>query len=303
MKVVLFCGGMGTRLREYSDDLPKPLVPIGYRPIIWHLMRYYAHFGHKDFILCLGYKAQKIKEYFLNHNPYIANDFTLAKGKPQIGLQDTDVPDWNITFVDTGLKANVGMRLMQVKKYLEGEEMFLANYTDCLTDMHLPTFIQQFCARGKVAGFVTVAPQVTFHYVAANDGIVTKLTDVRSTSLRVNGGFFAFRQGIFDYVRNNEELVDGPFHRLIEKSELYAYEHEGFWKAMDTFKDKQQMDELVRTESPPWALWLGAPAAPAAAVTVGAAGVMRRRRRLRVRPGSMVSPLRRRSSDLPEDSP
>jgi glucose-1-phosphate cytidylyltransferase len=255
MKVVLFCGGLGMRLRDYDENLPKPMVTIGYRPIMWHLMKYYAHYGHKDFILCLGYKADVIKQYFLNYNEALSNDFVLAKGGENVKLLNSDIHDWRITFVDTGASSPIGERLLRVQPHLEGEEMFLANYTDCLTDMHLPTFIQQFCARGKVAGFVTVAPQVTFHYVAANDGIVTKLTDVRSTPLRVNGGFFAFRQGIFDYVRNNEELVDGPFHRLIEKSELYAYEHEGFWKAMDTFKDKQQLDELLARGNPPWEVW------------------------------------------------
>ena len=135
MKVVLFCGGLGTRLGELTEDVPKPLVKIGYRPILWHLMKYYAHYGHKDFILCLGYKADKIKDYFLNYNEYISNDFTMSNGGKDIELQKSDIADWKITFVDTGLRANIGQRLKAVEKYLEGEEMFLANYSDGLTNL------------------------------------------------------------------------------------------------------------------------------------------------------------------------
>jgi glucose-1-phosphate cytidylyltransferase len=255
MKVVLFCGGMGTRLREYSDDLPKPLVPIGYRPIIWHLMRYYAHFGHKDFILCLGYKAQKIKEYFLNHNPYIANDFTLAKGKPQIGLQDTDVPDWNITFVDTGLKANVGMRLMQVKKYLEGEEMFLANYADGLTNLDLNRMVGEFTASNKVAAFVCALPSQSFHVVTLDENrSVKKVAYVRDANVIVNAGYFVLRKQIFDYMEWGDELVIQPFQRLIDKDLLLGYRHDDYW-AMDTFKEQQELTDVFNAGNPPWEVW------------------------------------------------
>src|SRR5512136_780682 len=139
MKVVLFCGGLGTRLRGLSDDIPKPMVRIGYRPILWHVMKYYAYYGHKEFILCLGYKADRIKDYFLNYNEYVSNDFTMTNGGKDIQLVKSDIQDWRITFVDTGLKSNIGQRLWAVRKYLEGEEMFLANYSDGLTDLNLPT--------------------------------------------------------------------------------------------------------------------------------------------------------------------
>jgi glucose-1-phosphate cytidylyltransferase len=255
MKVVLFCGGQGMRLRDYDENIPKPMVTIGYRPIMWHLMKYYAHFGHKDFILCLGYKADVIKQYFLNYNEALSNNFVLGEGGRRVDLLSSDIHDWRITFVDTGATSAIGERLRQVQPYLEDEEMFLANYSDCLTDMPLPAMIQQFCTGGKVAGFVTVSPNVSYHYVAANNGVVTALTDVRDTPLRVNGGFFAFRKQIFDYLRPGEELVDGPFHRLIAQQQLYAYEYDGFWKAMDTFKDKQQLDELLSRGTPPWEVW------------------------------------------------
>src|SRR5262245_46545606 len=140
MKVVLFCGGLGTRLREHSDTMPKPLVSIGIRPIIWHLMRYYAHFGHKEFILALGYRGDMIREYFLNYNEALSNDFTL-KGDRSIELHGSDMHDLSLTFVDTGLHANIGQRLLRVRKYLQNEPMFLANYSDGLSNLPLNTHI------------------------------------------------------------------------------------------------------------------------------------------------------------------
>ena len=255
MKVVLFCGGLGMRLRDYDDTIPKPMVTIGYRPIIWHLMKYYAHYGHKDFVLCLGYKADVIKNYFLNYNEALSNDFVLAGGGTQVELLHSDIHDWRITFVDTGQGSAIGERLRQVRSHLAGEKMFLANYTDCLTDLNLDDYVKRFQAHNRVAGFVTVAPNLSYHYVTATDGIVTGLTDVRSTQLRVNGGFFAFKQEIFDHLKEGEELVDGPFHRLLQAQQLMAYEYDGFWKAMDTFKDKQQLDDLLARGNPPWEVW------------------------------------------------
>lgn len=255
MKVVLFCGGFGMRLRDYDENIPKPMVAIGYRPIMWQLMKYYAHFGHKDFVLCLGHKADVIKQYFLNYNECMSNDFLLAESGRRVELLHSDIHDWRIAFVDTGATSPIGERLRQVRPYLAGEEMFLANYTDCLTDLDLPTYIERFRAAGCVAGFVTVAPNVSHHYVSACDGIVTDLSDVRNTRLRVNGGFFIFRKEIFGYLRPGEDLVDGPFQRLIQKRQLWAYEYDGFWRAMDTFKDKQQLDAMFAQGAPPWEIW------------------------------------------------
>ena len=134
MKVVLFCGGLGTRLREYSDQIPKPMVPIGYRPVLWHVMKYYAGFGYKDFILCLGYKADVIKNYFLNYDESLTNDFVFENGGRDIQLISSDIDDWRITFVDTGLAATIAERLVAVKEYLGDDEVFLANYSDGLTN-------------------------------------------------------------------------------------------------------------------------------------------------------------------------
>ena len=156
MKVVLFCGGLGTRLREHSETIPKPLVNIGYRPIMWNLMRYYAHYGHKDFILCLGYRGDMIKEYFLNYEECISNDFVLSEGGKKVELITSDIQDWRITFVETGIQSNIGQRLLAVKKYVEDDEYFLANYSDGLSDLPLDHFLDSFHSTGATTGFVSV---------------------------------------------------------------------------------------------------------------------------------------------------
>jgi glucose-1-phosphate cytidylyltransferase len=255
MKVVLFCGGLGMRLRDYDENIPKPMVAIGYRPIIWHLMKYYAHYGHKDFIICLGYKAEVIKQYFLDYNECISNDFVFSQGGSKVELLHSDIHDWRITFVDTGVSTPIGERLRQVRSHLDGEEMFLANYSDCLTDLDLSEYVTRFTERPAVAGIVTINPRVTYHYIAATDGIVTGLSDVSGTPLRVNGGFFIFRRQIFDHLRSNEDLLDGCFRRLVQSRQLMAYEYDGFWKAMDTFKDKHELDLLHDAGRDPWMVW------------------------------------------------
>lgn len=255
MKVVLFCGGLGTRLREYSDNLPKPLVPIGPRPILWHVMKYYAHYGHKDFILCLGYKAEKIKEYFLNYDECMTNDFTMTNGGKSLDVVHSDIHDWRITFVDTGLKANVGQRLRAVRPYLEGENMFLANYTDGLTDMPLDMMLAKFEASGKVASFVCAPPSQSFHVVDLRaNGAVSKIQYVKDSGLLINGGFFVFRQEIFNYLHAGEELVIEPFQRLIRRDLLMGYKYDRFW-CMDTFKEQQELSDLVTQGTAPWEVW------------------------------------------------
>ncbi|KJH73381.1 glucose-1-phosphate cytidylyltransferase [Aliterella atlantica] len=256
MKVVLFCGGLGTRLRDYSETIPKPLVHIGYRPILWHVMKYYAHYGHKDFILCLGYKADLIKDYFLRYNECISNDFTLMNGGKNIELINSDIHDWNITFVDTGLNSNIGQRLKAVQKYVEDEEVFLANYSDGLTDLFLPKAIDEFYRRDKVASFLSVRPAQTFHIISSNDnGLVTSIQDVKQANIRINGGYFILKNEIFDYLHEGEELVYEPFERLIHKQQLFAYEYNGFWACMDTFKDKQQLEDMFSYGNAPWEIW------------------------------------------------
>ena len=256
MKVVLFCGGQGMRLREFSEAIPKPMVPLGYRPILWHVMRYYAHFGHKDFILCLGHKADTIKSYFRNYDETISNDFVLADGGKQVELLAKDIQDWRITFVDTGLGANIGQRLVAVRPFLESEEMFLANYGDGLTDLQLPEMLDYFNARRAVACFVGVTPTSSFHLVeCVSDGQVKSIRHIKDFGLRINGGFFILRRGIFDYIHEGEELVEEPFERLAAEGKLLAYPFDGFWACMDTFKDRQLLEDMHSRGHPPWEVW------------------------------------------------
>jgi glucose-1-phosphate cytidylyltransferase len=256
MKVVIFCGGLGTRLREYSETVPKPLVNIGERPIIWHLMKYYAHFGHKDFILCLGYRGDLIKNYFLNYNECHSNDFILSEGGRKVELFNYDISDWRITFVDTGLKSNIGQRLKAVEKYLDGEEVFLANYSDGLSDYPLNSHIDHFMTCDAFASFVSVRPSQSFHAVTvADDSRVTAITDVSSSEIWINGGFFILRKEIFSYMEPGDELVEAPFQRLIKDRKLIATNYNGFWSAMDTFKDKKKFDELYDSGNRPWQVW------------------------------------------------
>lgn len=256
MKVVLFCGGMGTRLRDYSEQIPKPLVEVGSRPIMWHLMKYYAHYGHNEFILCLGYGATAIKNYFLKYDPTVSGDFRLEDNGTKVTMLHRDIEDWKITFVETGLHSNIGQRLMAVRKHLAGEEMFLANYSDGLSDLNLHTYVENFKKRGKTGSFVTVPAPYSFHLVQSDkEGLATGLELVTSSSLRINGGFFVFRQDVFDYMQPGEELVIEPFNRMIEKRQLIAHAYDGFWRAMDTFKDKMQLDELLTRGLGPWQVW------------------------------------------------
>jgi glucose-1-phosphate cytidylyltransferase len=257
VKVVLFCGGLGMRLRDYSEAIPKPMVPVGYRPILWHLMRYYAHFGHKDFILCLGYKADAIKQYFLKYDETVSNDFVMREGGRKVELLSSDIDDWNITFVDTGMNSNIGQRLRAVQPFLEGEEMFLANYSDGLSDLHLPTMTEFFrSAAQAVACFVGVAPTSSFHLVKVGEGgIVQNIRHVREVGMRINGGFFIFRNSIFEWMREGEELVQEPFQRLAEAGRLLAYPYDGFWACMDTFKEKQLLEDMYSRGETPWEVW------------------------------------------------
>jgi len=256
MKVVLFCGGLGMRLRDYAENVPKPMLPLGYRPIIWHLMKYYAHFGHRDFVLCLGYRGDMIKNYFLNYEEGLSNDFVLSEGGRKRELLSSDIEDWRITFVETGLASNIGQRLMAVKKHLAGEKMFLANYSDGLTDLALPEQFDAFEKSGAVGSFLSVKPNLSYHFVATDArGQVLGFRDIVQSGLRVNGGFFMFKQEIFDYMQDGEELVEKPFSRLVEANKLLAYNYDGFWVPMDTAKDKAKLDELVASGNAPWFVW------------------------------------------------
>jgi len=257
MKVVLFCGGLGMRIRD-AEDIPKPMVLIGQRPILWHVMKYYAHYGHKDFVLCLGYKAEAIKNYFLNYNECASNDFVLSGGGKNLELISSDIHDWRITFADTGINSNIGMRLKAAQKYLEGEEEFLANYSDGLSDLPLPQQLDHFHQQDKIASFLCVRPNLSYHLVSiaqGNGSLVSDIHAIDNGSVRINGGFFIFKKQIFDYLRDQEELVIEPFHRLVKEKQLIGYAYDGFWASMDTFKDRQHLEGLASGGLAPWELW------------------------------------------------
>jgi glucose-1-phosphate cytidylyltransferase len=258
MKVVLFCGGLGMRIREAGESIPKPMVTIGYRPILWHVMKYYAHFGHKDFVLCLGYRGDIIKDYFLNYSECLSNDFVLSEGGKKLELMGSDIHDWKITFVETGATANIGQRLTAIEKHVRDEPVFLANYSDGLTDLSLPMHIDHFRQQEAVASFVSVRPNLSYHLVSVEDGgRVTDIQEIRRAPIRINGGFFVLRNEIFDHIRDGEELVVEPFQRLVRSRRLAAYEYDGFWMSMDTFKDRQQLEEIYAKGGAPWEVWNG----------------------------------------------
>jgi len=256
MKVVLFCGGLGLRLQPSTENTPKPLVLVGGKPVMLLLMKYYSYFGHKDFILCLGYKGDEIKKFFLNYDECLSGDFVLSNGDKKQKLFKSDIEDWKITFAETGLSSPLGERLRLVKKYLNNEESFLANYSDGLTDMYLPNLIEYFSKQGKIGCLVTVKPSVAFHYVSTDqNGYVKSIRQLNKTPLRINGGFFIFKNQIFDYISPGEDLVNEPFQRLIKKHELISYKHDGFWASLDTYKDKQRLDDLASKNASSWEIW------------------------------------------------
>jgi len=253
MKVVLFCGGFGIRMGEATQRVPKPMIPIGGRPIIWHIMRYYASWGHNEFILCLGYRAEAIKEYFLSYNEAMSNDFVLSNGSRDVRLLSSDIEDWTITFVDTGMTATIAERLKAVEPFIEPDEMFLASYGDGLTDAPLDEMVSRLAETGKSAIFLAVRPTVTMHVVeASDDGIVRSLQDIADTDLRINGGYFVMRRDVLDLIESGDELVEEPFRRLIGREDLIAYSHDGFWEPMDTLKDTQRLEGLWNSGEAPW---------------------------------------------------
>lgn len=257
MKVVLFCGGAGMRLRGYSEDVPKPMVTIGARPVLWHVMKYYAHFGHTEFILCLGYKGNVIKNYFLEYQESISNDFVLSDGGRSLEFMQRDIDSWRITFVDTGQRTSIADRLRMVEPYLGSDEMFLANYSDGVTNFCLPQLIEGFKKRDAYAGFLAVQPRSSSLDAIETDadGSVRALRSLNDFGVWINGGYFVLRRDVFRYIQPGEELVYQPFQRMIAEGKVWSLRHKGFWQCMDTFKDKQNLDELEASGEAPWCLW------------------------------------------------
>lgn len=253
MKVVLFCGGLGTRIREFSESIPKPMVPVGHQPILWHLMQYYSQYGHRDFILCLGYKASIIKEYFLGSKHLAYSDCVISNFAKKVEVVGQPPQDWRISLIDTGVWRNIGERLVAVKHLVEKEEVFLANYSDGLSNAPLPDMIDRFMKSGKIASFIAVRAPFNFHLAEfQEDGVVTRFRSNQESEVWINGGYFIFRNSIFDYIKEGEELVLEPFNRLISERQLTTYKYEGFWRAMDTLRDRQVLEEMVDRGETPW---------------------------------------------------
>jgi glucose-1-phosphate cytidylyltransferase len=254
MKVVLFCGGLGMRMRDGITNAPKPMAMIGDRPLMWHVMRYYAHFGHTDFVLCLGYGASHVKDFFLNYDETRSNDFVLDGTGVQ--LFRTDISDWRITFVDTGLNSAIGERLRRVRRFVADEPMFLANYADVFTDASLPDMIARFEASSAVASLLAVPPQSSHHVVdVGEDSLITQVTPVRDLRQWENGGYFVLRPQIFDYLNEGEDLVEDALPRLIAERKAIAYPHKGYWSPADTVKERAQLEEMYHRGHCPWMIW------------------------------------------------
>lgn len=244
------------RIREYAGLTPKPLVKVGSQPILWQLMRYYAHFGHREFILCLGFRGEVIEQYFLDHDDAQSHSLVSANGAWELTLHQRDIEDWKITFVETGLEATVGQRLKAVEGFLDHDPIFLANYADALTDLALPGYLLDFQQRETIAACLSVRPRQTFHLVSSDAaGQVDGIRSMTDLDLWMNGGFFAFRREIFGYIGEGEDLVEEPFQRLIAQGQLMTHRHLGFWACMDTFKDKQLFDQMTARADAPWEVW------------------------------------------------
>jgi glucose-1-phosphate cytidylyltransferase len=256
MKVVLFCGGLGMRMRDGVTNAPKPMAMIGDRPLLWHVMRYYAHYGHTEFVLCLGYGASAVKDFFLSYDETRSNDFVLEGGDRQVQLFKTDISDWRITFVDTGLHSAIGERLRRVRRFVEDEEMFLANYADVFTNVPLPDMVSRFAATDAVISLLAVPPTSSHHVVDVDgNGLVTQVTPVRDLRQWENGGYFVIRPEIFDHLYEGEDLVEDAIVRLVPQGRVLAYPHKGYWSPADTVKERAQLDEMYHRGDCPWMIW------------------------------------------------
>ena len=254
MKVVLFCGGYGMRMRDGGADIPKPMAMVGDRPLLWHVMRYYAHFGHKEFILAMGYGAAQISTYFLDYDETHSNDFVIDAGR--VRPLSTDIADWKITFVHTGIDTPIGERLRRVIPHLGDDEFFLANYADVLTDAPLDDIVDAFTASDALAGLLAVPPQSAFHVVDVDrERRVNAIHSVATMDIRENGGYFVLRRELLDHLEPGKDLVGDTLTALARQGRVIAYPYDGFWMPADTVKERVVLDDLAKAGASPWALW------------------------------------------------
>jgi glucose-1-phosphate cytidylyltransferase len=257
MKVVVLCGGLGTRLREETEFRPKPLVEVGGRPILWHIMKIYAHSGFRDFVLCLGYRGNMIKDYFLNYEA-MNNDFTICLGRQsQIrynGLHDEQ--GFQVTLAETGLDTMTGGRLLRVKKYIDGDT-FMLTYGDGVADIDLKRLLEFHQAHGKLVTVTTVTPTSRFGIVEMDrDGQVLKFLEKPRTSTFASAGFFIMQRGVFDYLTGDNCILERePMQRLAADGQLMAYQHNGSFYAMDTYREYELLNQLWAKDRAPWKVW------------------------------------------------
>lgn len=255
MKTVILAGGYGTRIRDVADDIPKPMIPIGPYPILWHIMKWYASFGHKDFVLCLGYKGQTIRDFFLNYEAY-TRDFTIQFGNPQLTYHsDHTESDWKVTLTDTGLKSMTGARVSRIRKYI-GNEDFMLTYGDGVSDVDIDALIAFHKSHGKILTVTGVRPPGRFgEMVAAEDGQIVEFNEKpQATAGRISGGFFVASPNIFDYLTDAEDLVfeQEPMRRLVADKELMMFKHDGFWQPMDTSREYTLLNSIYEKGNAPW---------------------------------------------------
>jgi len=261
MKTVILCGGQGTRIRDVSDDMPKPMIPVGGLPILWHIMKYYSCWGHRSFVLCLGHKGQVIKDFFLNYEAH-TRDFTINLGASvkEINYHSVhDETDWEITMAETGQSSMTGARVRKVRKYLAGEDNFMLTYGDGVGDVDLDRLVEFHLSHGRIMTVTGVLPPGRFgELMSGADGSVTEFNEKpQATGGRISGGFFVCRKEIFDYLDEREDLVfeQGPMRRLVKDSQMMMYEHNGFWQPMDTYRDYSYLNSLCGQSKAPWMRW------------------------------------------------
>lgn len=258
MKVVIFAGGLGTRLAEETDVRPKPMVEIGGKPILWHIMKIYSHYGYNEFIICLGYKGFYIKEYFMDyfmHN----SDMTIELNSNKLDIHFTQTESFKVTLVDTGLNTKTAGRLQCIKKYI-GNETFMLTYGDGVADVDIPRLVQFHKAHNKLATITAIQPEARFGGMEIGaDNIVQIFKEKpKGDGKWINGGFFVLSPGVFDFLGDNADNVmweHGPLDALSRKGELVAYKHPGFWKCMDALRDKIELEELWQTKKAKWKVW------------------------------------------------
>jgi glucose-1-phosphate cytidylyltransferase len=260
MKVVILCGGFGSRIREISENIPKPMIPIGKFPILWHIMKYYAHWNYKDFVLCLGYKGHVIKDFFLNYRAH-TSDFTIDLGGKKTILyhNDSSELDWQVTFAETGLEALTGARVKRIKQYVINDDNFMLTYGDGVGDINIDKLVDFHKSHGKILTVTGVKPPGRFgEIVSENTGKITEFNEKpQSTSGKISGGFFVCRKKLFDYLDDRENLTfeQEPMRKLVRDGQMMLYEHDGFWQCMDTNRDFLYLKGLTEKGEAPWVVW------------------------------------------------